>query len=1018
MKKLMKRLISLFLALTLLMLGLPLGVVSAVVEEASAAVALTAISGPAANKTEEAYDKLIDGDTSTKFYFNTKYGNPLDALVFRADAAVTADSYTFTTADDHAEQTDRLPGGWTLSGSADGERWTTLAEVTEPGMESKNFTPYTYSIAAPAAYQYYKIQFTLTASGKMQLSEFALHQKQSAPDPGTEPGGEPEPEPEGGMPLKLMEFNLRYDTTSHPLMATDVRGAHLMQVIDRYAPDSIGFCEATDDWMNYLREEMGKRGYAYVGVGRDSGQDGSELSGNGNEHNPVFYNTKRFKLLEGDTFWLSTTPHVAGSQSWDAVCKRVCSYAVLKERDGDGVYIHMATHLDHISYEAQHNGVRVIQNRLNSLIEKYGDVGVVLSGDFNCIAADTANVGYRPVTYNFVTSFMDDSRQLAAKIGVDGSSWSGYQNPDKWEAGDRTYGDNPRIDLSKLPIDYIFLRRGSFKVSYYTVVDDKFTFDYEGKTYHDHPISDHYGLYTEARFFKDRAAAPDESKSIDRAAALTMGAMPAPGALSDLSQAATFSGTLRATTYDNLKEDNNPAKLRTVALGRTDIYWEITGKLRALSTISSIAVSTAESGMPSGMECFVSDNGSDWEKVGETVFGELTASTAYTWTLEQAVDAKYVKVIFFNCGVDAQIDRIAVFGQSVDLDELTLTPVSGPQTDNAAENYEKAFDGNVKTKFYHNTAKSPLMPLVFKTDGETTAVRYALTTANDHNINTDRLPTGWTLFGSNDGENWAIISKVDKPGMQSINYKTYTYLIENPAAYSWYKIEFTVSSSGRMQLSEIALYAAKAPVDPAVEAARAELNAAIAREIDEALYTAESVAAYKAALADAKALLERMDATIEQLNAALEALRTTLVVKPVDRTALEAAIADEVTDLSVYTDETAHAYTEALAAAKTMAAKADATQEEIDAATKALTDAKTALVAKSAVVYGDVNRDGAIDTADAVLVLQRAAKLIDDSGLDGKAADVNRDGAIDTADAVLILQAAAKLIDKDELGKK
>ena len=1010
----MKRWISLLLALTLLTLSLPLGALNGVAEGTSASVALTAVSGPIANKAEEAYDKLIDGDTSTKFYFNTKYENPLEAIVFRAETAVTADSYTFTTANDHEEHDDRLPGGWTLSGSADGENWTTLAEVSNPGMESKNFTPYTYSIASPAAYQYYKIQFTLTASGKMQLSEFALHQKQSATDPGTEPGGEPDPEPdpEGGMPLKLMEFNLRYDTTSHPLMATDVRGAHLMQVIDRYEPDSIGFCEATDDWMNYLREEMGKRGYAYVGVGRDNGQDGPELSGNGNEHNPVFYNTKRFELLEGDTFWLSTTPRVEGSQSWDAVCKRVCSYAVLKERDGDGIYIHMATHLDHISYEAQHNGVRVIQNRLNSLIEKYGDVGVVLSGDFNCIAADTANVGYRPVTYNFVTSFMDDSRILADKIGVDGPSWSGYQNPDKWEAGDRTYGDNPRIDLSKLPIDYIFLRRGSFKVSYYTVVDDKFTFDYEGKTYHDHPISDHYGLYAEARFFKDSATAPDESKSIDHAAVLTTGTMPTPGTLTDLSQTATFSGTLRATTYNNLKENNNPAKLRTISLGKTDIYWEITGKLSALSTLSSIAVGTAESGMPVGMECFISDNGSDWEKVGATVSGALAASTVYTWTLERAVDAKYVKVIFFNCSTGAQIDRIAVFGQSIDLDELTLTPISGPQADNAAESYEKAFDGNVKTKFYHNTAKSPLTPLVFKTDGATTAVRYTLTTANDHNEHTDRLPTGWTLSGSNDGEHWTVISKVDKPGMQSINYKTYTYLIDQPASYSQYKIEFTVSSSGRMQLSEIALYAAKEAADPAVEAARAELKTLTEREIDETKYTAESVEAYHAALTDAKALLADNKASLEQLNAAIAALKTTLVEKPVDRTTLNAAIADEVTDLTGYTDESAQAYTAALNAAKALADKADATQEEIDAATKALIDAKAALAAKPAVVYGDVNNDGAVDTADAVLVLQRAADLIGNDALNTAAADVNGDDAVDTADAVLILQKVAGLIEQ------
>ncbi len=64
------------------------------------------------------------------------------------------------------------------------------------------------------------------------------------------------------------------------------------------------------------------------------------------------------------------------------------------------------------------------------------------------------------------------------------------------------------------------------------------------------------------------------------------------------------------------------------------------------------------------------------------------------------------------------------------------------------------------------------------------------------------------------------------------------------------------------------------------------------------------------------------------------------------------------------------------------------------------------------VTLGDVNGDGAIDTADAVLVLQRAAELIDDNALNAAAADVNGDGAIDTADAVLILQKAAELIER------
>ena len=86
---------------------------------------------------------------------------------------------------------------------------------------------------------------------------------------------------------------------------------------------------------------------------------------------------------------------------------------------------------------------------------------------------------------------------------------------------------------------------------------------------------------------------------------------------------------------------------------------------------------------------------------------------------------------------------------------------------------------------------------------------------------------------------------------------------------------------------------------------------------------------------------------------------------------------------------------------------------------KYFTDADAAYeVTRDAVILpvlaapGDVNGDGAIDTADAVLVLQYAAELIGGDGLDVAAADVNGDGAVDTADAVLILQYAAELIDR------
>lgn len=66
----------------------------------------------------------------------------------------------------------------------------------------------------------------------------------------------------------------------------------------------------------------------------------------------------------------------------------------------------------------------------------------------------------------------------------------------------------------------------------------------------------------------------------------------------------------------------------------------------------------------------------------------------------------------------------------------------------------------------------------------------------------------------------------------------------------------------------------------------------------------------------------------------------------------------------------------------------------------------------TAILYGDVNGDGNIDSADSSLVLQRFANIITTFPIaNGEAAaDVNGDGFIDSADASLILQRFANII--------
>ena len=134
----------------------------------------------------------------------------------------------------------------------------------------------------------------------------------------------------------------------------------------------------------------------------------------------------------------------------------------------------------------------------------------------------------------------------------------------------------------------------------------------------------------------------------------------------------------------------------------------------------------------------------------------------------------------------------------------------------------------------------------------------------------------------------------------------------------------------------------------ALEAAVAEYET-----VDAALYTEESFAAYTGAVEVGKALLAAERVSQEQADEALEAIedaKAALAEKPVvDITALNAAISDyEKADADLYTEDSFADYTAAVTAGKNLLEKGGYTQEAVDAAVKAIQDAKAALAEKSA----------------------------------------------------------------------
>ncbi|SFB54298.1 alpha-1,2-mannosidase, putative [Amycolatopsis marina] len=90
----------------------------------------------------------------------------------RSDGRVT--HYTLTSSDQQAD-----PTSWVLSGSYDGERWTTVDERTEETFTWRNHTR-AFGVERPGRFSHYRLEITGTSAGSAELAEIELL---GTPDP-------------------------------------------------------------------------------------------------------------------------------------------------------------------------------------------------------------------------------------------------------------------------------------------------------------------------------------------------------------------------------------------------------------------------------------------------------------------------------------------------------------------------------------------------------------------------------------------------------------------------------------------------------------------------------------------------------------------------------------------------------------------------------------------------------------------------------------------------------------------
>lgn len=252
-----------------------------------------------------------------------------------------------------------------------------------------------------------------------------------------------------GYDIKVMTFNVYISGVGD--RSPENRGERVANTIRSEMPDSFGLQEANLAWVERVGNALPE--YAYVGVGRDDGDKKGEFS-------PVFYLKDRYDVIDSGTFWFSPTPDKP-SRGWDAMCRRICSWAILQNKTSGEKYAHFNVHFDNIGTISRKNSADILLERIDEYAK---NIRTVITGDFNCKEGTTA---YEKIVNG---GFADTKRN--AEQTMSGATW-------------HNFGVN---STKGSPIDFIFVTRGMASVKSYKIITDKIDGDYP---------SDHFPVVSE-----------------------------------------------------------------------------------------------------------------------------------------------------------------------------------------------------------------------------------------------------------------------------------------------------------------------------------------------------------------------------------------------------------------------------------------------------------------------------------------------------------------------------------------
>ena len=150
-----------------------------------------------------------------------------------------------------------------------------------------------------------------------------------------------------------------------------------LKIIKQHAPDIVGFQEV----LKVQADDLRKYFSSYTIFGFDGPEmDANPVGYHGIAKNPIMFSNSRYELMSAGVYWLSLTPLVAGSKSWDTARARHANWVRLREKKTGKEIRVVNLHLDHVSQEAKIQQAKMVADESS---QYQTDFNQILTGDFN-----------------------------------------------------------------------------------------------------------------------------------------------------------------------------------------------------------------------------------------------------------------------------------------------------------------------------------------------------------------------------------------------------------------------------------------------------------------------------------------------------------------------------------------------------------------------------------------------------------------------------------------------------------